>query len=197
MPRKHDSDSESDDDCESMGVVRVSGSKVYYTGDITEENVTTLIQELKKLEKKLLKLCIDYEGFNPSITLYINSYGGSVFAGLSAMDHIESSKVPITTVADGMCASAATFMLLGGSKRLMKKSAYILIHQLSAGMWGDFKFEELKEELENNKKIMKSIINLYEKKTNIPSNKLEKLMKKDIFLNRKRCIKYDIVSACL
>ena len=175
-------------------IVKVQGGDIFYSGDVTEDNVSDLIQKLHRVEKTLLKMAVDFEGYEPSIRLYINSDGGRIFAGLSAMDHIESCRVPVTTIADGMCASAATFMLLGGTTRLIKRNAFVLIHQMTVGMWGDYKFTELNEEMYNNKKIMKMLRKLYTDKTEIPEKKLKALMTKDVLLSASKCIKHGVVS---
>ena len=93
------------------------------------------------------------------IKLHINSYGGSVFAGLSAVDYILKSKVPVHTVIDGCAASAATLMSVVGTKRYMHKNACMLVHQLSGIMWG--KFQEMKDDMLNSEMLMKKIKNIY------------------------------------
>lgn len=192
---RHDSSDEEQDDYEQ--VVKVQGNEIFYNGDVTEENASVLIREINKTEKTLRKMAVDFDGFEPSIRLYINSDGGSVFAGLSAMNHIEKCRVPVTTIANGLCASAATFILMGGKTRCITKNAYVLIHQMTVGMWGDYKFSELTEEMDNNKKLMKMLRDMYTEKTNIPEKKLDTMMKKDVMLSARKCIKYGIVSAYL
>ena len=195
--RSRDTDSEqgSGDDipCTTQ-IVKVQGGDIFYNGDVTDDNVSELIHKLHNVEKTLLKMAVDFEGYEPSIRLYINSDGGSIFAGLSAMDHIESCRVPVTTIADGMCASAATFLLLGGTTRLIKRNAFVLIHQMTVGMWGDYKFTELNEEMYNNKKIMRMLRKLYTDRTEISEKKLKALMTKDVLLSASKCIKYGVVS---
>ena len=85
------------------------------------------------------------------------------------------------------------FRSLGGSERLMGKNAYVLIHQISTELWGNF--QELKHELKSTDKFMKNLKKMYLEKTKIPEKKLNKLMKKDIYLSPKDCLKYGIVHA--
>mgnify|MGYP003625309210 CR=1 FL=1 len=82
---------------------------------------------------------------------------------------------------------------VGGSERLMGKNAYVLIHQISTELWGNF--QELKHELKSTDKFMKNLKKMYLEKTKIPEKKLNKLMKKDIYLSPKDCLKYGIVHA--
>lgn len=125
------------------------------------------------------------------IILYIHSDGGDLFSGLSAMDHVESCKKPVHTVADGLCCSAATFIFMGGTKRLVKKHSHMLIHQISSeSEW--VKFEDMKDEVNNLQKLMDKVFAIYREYTNLPEKKLKRLMKRDVYLDSDDCIKYDI-----
>jgi ATP-dependent protease ClpP protease subunit len=173
---------------------RIVGNEMFFYSDVTTDDILEFTEEFKKLENKLLKQSIDFPGFKPEIRIHICSDGGEMFAGLSAMNVIEKSRVKVVTVAQGACCSAATFMLLGGHERRMGKNAHILIHQLSTnGFWG--KFEDLKNEMDSCSKFMDMITKVYGEKTEIPEKEFKKLMKKDIYLNVEECLKYNVVTS--
>jgi ATP-dependent Clp endopeptidase proteolytic subunit ClpP len=159
--------------------VKVIGNKIFFYCDVNDETVFELVTTIHSLEH-LGKL-----------TIFIKSDGGDVYAGLCAMDHLLASPMEITTVADGMCASSATLILFGGDHRLMLPNARILIHQLSSDFSG--KFEEFKNEKRNLNSIMKQIRSVYEESTEIPEEKLDKYMEKDVYLRSSTCIRYGIV----
>jgi ATP-dependent protease ClpP protease subunit len=189
--------SESEAEDETPGVyTRVIGNEVYFYGEVSQESVLELNITLKTLQRDLL---IKYAEIgleeSPTIKLYIHSEGGCVFAGLSAMDHIRTMKIPVTTIVDGVCFSAAKLILLGGKKRLMKENSFVLIHQLSNTFWG--KFEELKDEMETVTKLMEHIKNLYRKNTTLSETKLKRLMKRDVYLDGDECIRYNIVEGTI
>ena len=76
----------------------------------------------------------------------------------------------------------------------MTQNSYILIHQLNMdGVWG--KFEDFKEQMENLEKFMKRFRDIYTWETNIPERRLNKLLKRDIYMDSKKCLKYDIVDS--
>ena len=125
-----------------------------------------------------------------NINLFIHSWGGDLMAGLSCMDHISNSQIPVTTIVDGFAASAAAVMFLGGSVRKMMKHSFVLIHQLSTGFWG--KYEDIKDEVKNCDLLMENALDIYKSKTNIPPKKLKTFMKRDVYLTFKKCIKYEI-----
>tara|TARA_Y100000992_G_scaffold56587_1_gene34291 strand:- start:518 stop:1093 length:576 start_codon:yes stop_codon:yes gene_type:complete len=172
--------------------IKVIGNEILYYGDIDRENALEFVEKFKKLEIDLLKKAAELVGYEPMIRVHIMSEGGDVFAGLNMMNVLERSRVKVITIAQGSCCSAATFVLLGGAERRMGKNAYCLIHQISTEMWGNF--NELKNEMKSNDKLMKMLKDMYLSKTKIPETKFKTLMKKDIYLPPDKCLKYGIVS---
>ena len=160
--------------------VKVIGNKIFFHCDVDDDSVFELVTKLQKLEHM------------SKLTLFIKSDGGDVYAGLCAMDHIKTCPMEVTTVADGMCASAATLILYGGDTRLMMPNSRILIHQLSSEFSG--KFEEFKSEKRNLKSIMKQVREVYETNSEIPEEKLDKYMEEDIYLKSSTCVAYGIVN---
>lgn len=187
-PRSEDSDDESESVEDS---IRVVGNEILFYGDVSAENALEFIEKFKRLEIDLLKKKAELYGYEPEIRIHIMSPGGCVFSGMNMMNVLEKSRVKVTTIAQGNCASAATFVLLGGSRRLIGANAYVLIHQISTGFWG--KYQELKDEMKSSEQLMDMIKKMYMSKTKIPENKFRKLMKKDVYLDCHQCLKYKIV----
>jgi len=184
-----DDDSDSDDE----NIIKTVGSDIFFYAEVNRKTIFNLIENIKKLEINLLKKAVELHGYNPEIRIFIHTDGGDVYSGFSAMDHIKNSRVKITTIADGCCASAGTFILLAGKQRLMNPHSYILIHQISSGgFWG--KFEELKDEIQTCVKIMDMVKSVYTENTEIPQKKLKTLMKRDVYLSSEECLQYQIVS---
>lgn len=186
-----------DDEITPTADVRVNKNQVYFYGDITTETVLELVESLTKLEKELLNLQVDYHLEKPpNIYLHINSGGGDAFAGLSAMSTIENLKVPVICIADGLVASAATFLLLGATGgRMIRRNSCILIHQIRTEFWG--KYADLKDELKNSEIVMKKIAKIYKSKSRLPMEKIESLLKKELYLSDKRCVRYGLVDSIL
>jgi len=172
-----------EEDCDDECQVYTEGNTVFFFCDVTDYTVKRLCILLKRVSLT-----------HDNIKLCINSPGGSIYAGFAGLDYIRSlvaQGVKIETIAYGMCASAATFLLLGGSKRSMGRNAYVLIHQMSDSIDGTF--GELQCSMRNNKKYMKHFRNLYLENTEVPEEYLEKLLTKDIVLSATKCMKYSIV----
>ena len=182
-----------DEETEIEECVKVIGNEILFYADVDRENALDFVEKFKKLEIDLLKKKAELFGYEPIIRVHIMSDGGDIFAGMTLMNTLESSRVKVVTIAQGSCCSAATFMLLGGSERKMGRNAYVLIHQISTEMWGNF--QELKHELKSTDKFMKMLKKMYLEKTKIPEKKFKRLMKKDIYLSPSDCLKYKIVDA--
>lgn len=158
------------------------GNEIYFFGEVDEKSALKLNTLLRKMEQRSFS----------HIVIYIHSTGGDVYAGLSVMDHIESLKIPVHTVADGLCCSAATFILLAGTRRLMKKNARVMIHQASSSNEVS-KHTDLKDEMQHLDGLMNQMKRIYMEKTKIPQNRLKSLMRRDVYLNIEQCLKYGIV----
>lgn len=182
------------EDTDEFKVSRVMGNEIFYCGEITEVDILEFIEDFKKLEIELLKKKAELIGYEPVMHVHICSEGGDLFAGISAMNIIEKSRVKVVTIAQGVCCSAATFLLLGGHERRIGKNAHVLIHQITTnGFWG--KYEELKDEMKSCDKFMDMVIKTYKEKTTIPQKQFKKIMKRDMYLDAQECIKYNVVDS--
>lgn len=185
----YDNSASSDD---SKDRVEVHNNYIYFYSEVKRPNNLTLNKKIVELGNKYTNISNSLNLDKPiHINLHINSYGGSVFAGFSSVDYIIQSKVPITTIVDGCAASAATMMSVVGSHRKINRNAYMLIHQLSSGMWG--KYEELKDDMKNSDILMKRIKQIYRDYTKIPTKKLNDVLKHDLWWDAETCLKYGLV----
>ena len=93
----------------SGAVTRVVENNIYFYGDITEANALELNAALYEMDKKL-SITNVFLDMNPVINLHINSYGGSLFAGLATVDVIRNLKSNVHSIIEGAAASAATII---------------------------------------------------------------------------------------
>lgn len=102
---------------------------VFLSGEVTDESANLVIAQLLFLES---------EDPEKDISLYINSPGGSVYAGLGIYDTMQFIKPDVKTICIGMAASMGAFLLAAGAKgkRYSLPNARIMIHQPSGGSRG-------------------------------------------------------------
>mgnify|MGYP003649989075 FL=1 len=173
-------------------IVESVNNKIYFYSEVTRPKIMVLNKTLTNLNTNLINQAnMLQQDLDSNIYLHINSFGGSVFAGLSAVDYIKGSKVPIISVVEGCAASAATLMSVVAHHRIIRRNSFMLIHQLSSGMWG--KYEEMKDAMENNDLFMRIITEVYEEHTKIPKRKLKEILKRDLWLDAETCLDYGMV----
>jgi len=172
--------------------ISVHENKIYYYSGVNRNSVSELNKKIGELESKSLTLThnLDLEQ-PPNLKIFINSGGGSVVSGISSMDTILRTKVPVHTYVDGFAASAATFLSVVGEKRFMSRNSYMLIHQLSSQLWG--KYSEIEDEKKNLDLMMETIKNVYREYTQVPMNKIDEILKHDLLWDAKQCLEYGLI----
>lgn len=102
---------------------------IMLTGEITDDTATVICSQL---------LFLANENTTKDISLYINSPGGSVTAGMAIYDTMNFIKPDVSTVCMGMAASMGAFLLSSGQKgkRLCLPNAEVMIHQPLGGTQG-------------------------------------------------------------
>ena len=108
---------------------------------LLNDRIIMLTDEVNNVTASLIVAQLLYlEGQDPSkdISLYINSPGGSVTAGMSIYDTMQYIKCDVSTICMGMAASMGAFLLAAGAKgkRLALPNSEIMIHQPSGGAQG-------------------------------------------------------------
>jgi ATP-dependent Clp protease protease subunit len=152
-------------------------NNIYFNDEISMETVSVLNKELRNLQNRLLMVSIKMGIDAPPIKLHLTTYGGSIHAAFSAIGCIKSSKVPVHTVIDGYVASAGTLISVCGVKRYMHRHSSMLIHELRSGSWG--KMSVIEEEVDNLKKMMVKIKEIYTEHTKLKKKDLDAILKKD------------------
>jgi ATP-dependent Clp endopeptidase proteolytic subunit ClpP len=175
--------------------IKVSENIIFFYSDITEQSALELNHLLHDLDQRLRTVSTTFEDYKPHIKLHINSFGGSLFAGMAVVDTIRNLKSDVYTYIDGAAASAATIISVVGKKRSIGKNSMMLIHQLSTSAYG--KFSELEDDMENNKRLMQSIKNIYKQYTKVPMKKLDEILKHDIWFDAATCLEYGLVDEIL
>jgi len=173
-----------------INTCEVIDNRIYFYSEIEREDILNLNKSIRECSNSLIVRSINEEINDQKIFLHINSQGGDVFAGLSAMDEILKCKTPVYTIVDGCAASSATFLSVVGKKRFIHEHALILIHQLSSEFWG--KYSEFQDAKDNLDKLMNIIGNIYAQYTKLNGDKLNELLKHDLWLDASEAVKYGL-----
>lgn len=175
--------------------VQREDNHIYFYTEVNKESVLELNKALKTAACEMLHTANVLEIATPEIKLHINSPGGSLLDCLASVDSVRKCQAPVHSIIEGSAASAATLISVSAARRSINKHSYMLIHQLSSGAYG--KFEELVDDMENNKTLMKAIRQIYLERTKIPENLLKEILKKDLYFDAKQCLKYGLVDVII
>tara|TARA_R110000824_G_C15069518_1_gene663203 strand:- start:67 stop:726 length:660 start_codon:yes stop_codon:yes gene_type:complete len=171
--------------------VDVIDNTIMFYGEVNEKNAKLLNKAIRTLDTELQVFKLKYGCESPPMRLFINSYGGSIFAGFSIMDTIKNSKTPVHSFIDGSAASAATLISVVAHKRFIFENSFMLIHQLSSMMWGNY--ETMKDEMENLDLIMDRVKKIYKEHTNMTTRQITAILKKDKWFEAEVCLELGLV----
>ena len=164
---------------------------IYFYSSVNKKSAQELNIKLREVEEELLDKYKAHQSHQEYIYLHINSFGGSVFAAFSIIDTIKSLKVPVISIIEGAAASAATLISVVCDYRIIFKTSYMLIHQLSSVTWGQM--NKLEEEMENLRELMRQIREIYKTHTNIPEGEIDEILKHDLWWDSNTCLSKGLV----
>jgi ATP-dependent Clp protease protease subunit len=171
---------------------------LYFSDGVDQESMRKLtesIVEINEDDEHLIKLFAVYNlKYEPEpIKMFIDSYGGEVYSVFGLLAIMESSKVPIHTIATGAAMSCGFLMLISGHKRFAHKYATPLYHQVSS--WTLGKLESMKDDLKETKRLQKMIDEIVVRKTKLTKKKLKEinLQRKDWYLSTQESLEWGII----
>ena len=134
---------------------------------------------------------------NSDISLYINSPGGSVTAGMAIYDTMNFIKSDVSTICIGMCASMAAFLLSSGKKgkRYALENSDVMIHQPLGGAQGQA--TEIKIAAERILKLKEKLNIILSKNTGKDLEIIEHDTDRDYYLNSNEALDYGIIDKIL
>jgi ATP-dependent Clp protease protease subunit len=164
---------------------RLLKERIIFVGTPIDDQVASLVvAELLHLES---------EEPDRDISIYINSPGGSVYAGLTIYDAMQFVRPDIQTTCVGIAVAMGALLLAGGTqgKRTVLPNAKILLHQVSGGFEGQATEIEIQaREVINVKRRLEEIIAEH---TGQPLERVSKDMERDYFLTPEEAREYGVI----
>jgi len=168
---------------------RLLNERIIFLGTPVDDQIANLIvAQLLHLES---------EEPDKDIQIYINSPGGSVYAGLAIYDTMQFIKPDVQTTCVGIAMSMGALLLAGGAKgkRLALPNAKILIHQVSSGFQGQATDIEIQaRETINMKRRIEEIIARHTEQT---LEKVSRDMERDYFMTAQEGQEYGIIDSVI
>jgi ATP-dependent Clp protease protease subunit len=164
---------------------RLLNERIIFLGQEVDDAIANLVvAQLLHLES---------EDPDKDVSIYLNSPGGSVYAGLAIYDTMQFIKPDVQTICFGIAMSMGSLLLTGGApgKRVALPNSRILIHQPSAGFQGQSTDIEIhaREILE----VRRRIDEIYAHHTGKPYERIHADMDRDRFFTPEEAVDYGLV----
>ncbi|MDD4516357.1 ATP-dependent Clp protease proteolytic subunit [Massilibacteroides sp.] len=143
---------------------------IWIDDDISFENCQFLLRYIQYLNR-------EESHDKTEITIHIFSYGGEMPVMFTLYNLIKNSKIPIHTINEGICHSAAFMIFLAGHRRSMSPNAHFVAHEGSSAGAGNYK--ETKARMERYAREVETMKDIICKETNIPKETLEERFDRD------------------
>lgn len=160
---------------------------IILNGEINDNTANVVVAELLYLDSLN----------SDDISLYINSPGGSISAGMAIYDTMNFIKSDVSTICVGMSASMAAFLLAAGKKgkRCILPNAEVMIHQPLGGAQGQA--TEIKIAAERILKLKKKLNKILSEVTGKDIATIDNDTERDYFMDSKEALNYGIVDRIL
>ena len=161
---------------------------IMLTGEVNDEMAASIVGQL---------LFLEAQDPDKDISIYINSPGGSVTAGMAIYDTMQHIRCDVSTICVGLAASMGAFLLSGGApgKRIALPNAEIMIHQPSAGTQGQITDMSIHlKRLESVKRRMNTIL---AENTGRPIEEVTAACERDNFMDAEEAKAFGLVDLVL
>jgi len=161
---------------------------VFLVGPVNDQTANLVVAQLLFLES---------ENPDKDISLYINSPGGSVSAGMSIFDTMQFIKPDVSTLCLGMAASMGAFLLAAGAKgkRYALPNSRIMIHQPLGGAQGQA--TDIEIQAREILKLRENLNRILSERTGQPLEKIQNDTERDFFMSPDEARTYGLIDQVL
>jgi ATP-dependent Clp protease protease subunit len=161
---------------------------IFLVGEVTEQSANLIIAQMLFLES---------ENPEKDISLYINSPGGSVYAGLAVYDTMQFIKPDVSTLCTGLAASMGSFLLAAGAlgKRYALPNARLMMHQPHGGAQGVA--ADIEIQAREVLYLRHRLNTLYAERTGQTLAQIEKDLDRDNFMSAAQGAEYGLIDRVL
>lgn len=170
---------ENDAEINMYGEVVEEHPKDWWTGEPIPGNFIALDDFLRDLDEL---------GSKDNVTVHINSVGGSLYAGVSIYNRLKGLAANVTTINDGLAASAASIIFQAGNTRKVNAGSCLMIHEAAALLIGYYQTKDLKTEMKRLDAHNKTAIEAYAEATGIDSDTIKNALAKETWMTGQEAV---------
>ena len=170
---------------------RLLRDRIIFVGSQIDDDIANLV--IAQL------LFLDSEDPDKEISIYINSPGGSLSAGLAIYDTMRYVHPPVSTLCTGLAASGASLILAGGTtgKRFSLPHCTIVLHQPSGGMQGPAQATDIEIHAREILRLREIVIGIYAQHTGRSKEQVERDIERDFFMTPAQAKDYGLIDAII
>lgn len=145
----------------------------WYTGQPTEDAYIVSSELLADLEDLKTK---------DNITIHLNSVGGDLYAGLAIYNRLKALPANITTINDGLAASAASIIFQAGDTRKVHAGSNIMVHQAAGFLFGYYQLNDLNQVSKQLRAANKTAVNVYAEASGRDTDEIKRMVDAETWL---------------
>lgn len=151
----------------------------WYTGEPTEDAYIVASELLADLDTLKTK---------DNITLHINSVGGDLYAGLAIYNRLKSLPANITTINDGLAASAASLIFQAGDTRKVNAGSNLMVHQAMGFLFGYYQLNDLNQVSKQLRAANKTAVNVYAEASGRDADEIKRMVDAETWLTGQEAV---------
>ena len=161
------------------GEVVASRPTDWWTGDPIPGNFIAQDEFLRDLEELAGK---------DNITVHINSVGGDMYAGIAIYNRLKGLAAKVTTINDGLAASAGSLIFMAGDTRKVNAGSNIMIHGAAGFMYGYYQTQDLRGAIKQLEAHNKAGINIYAEATGKDKDSIKAMVDRETWLTGQEAV---------
>lgn len=165
-------------------------AELYIYGDIVHSEWYKW-DDSDKCPEDVSEFLKEVEGVD-NLNIYINSGGGSVFAGLAIYHQLKRNKAFKTVYVDGLAGSISSVIMFAGDKKVVPVDAFVMIHKPIFGTWGGYNADEFRKMADDLDRIEEGILNVYEQnlQSGVDIETIKQLVQEETWLTGDKAVEY-------
>ena len=151
----------------------------WYTGEPTTDAYIVASELLADLDDLKTK---------DNITIHINSVGGDLYAGVAIYNRLKDLPANITTINDGLAASAASLIFQAGDTRKVNAGSNLMVHQAMGFLFGYYQVPDLQQVSKQLRAASKTAINIYAEASGRSTDEMKRLVDAETWLTGQEAV---------
>ena len=151
----------------------------WWTGELIPGNFIAVDEFLRDLESL---------NGRKNVTVHINSVGGDLYAGVAIYNRLKALAAHVTTINDGLAASAGSLIFQAGNTRKVNAGSNIMVHQAMGFLFGYYNNKQLRDAMKQLEAGNKAAVNIYSEASGRPADDMKAMVDRETWLTGQEAV---------